>query len=162
MLLLAAIKAINILLYLGTTVFCYLTRTAMQLPKLLCAISLFLLSLSGFGQSAGKVEYKELEPSAFQKTLRKTPNAVLIDVRTAEEYREGHLAQARNVDYKRDDFRQQVGKLDKSKPYFVYCKGGVRSDKAADIMKELGFRQVYTLEGGIDEWEDEDLPVEKQ
>jgi rhodanese-related sulfurtransferase len=44
----------------------------------------------------------------------------------------------------------------------VYCKAGVRSGKAADIMKELGFRQVYTLEGGIDEWEDEELPVEKK
>jgi rhodanese-related sulfurtransferase len=117
--------------------------------------------MTGFGQSAGKVVYKELEPAAFRQTLQQTPGAVLLDVRTAEEYEDGHLAQARNVDYKRDDFRRQVGKLDKSKPYFVYCKAGVRSEKAADIMKELGFRQVYTLEGGIDEWEDEDLPVEK-
>ncbi len=130
--------------------------------KLLCTISLFLASLSGFSQSPGKVVYQELEPATFQKTYQKTPGAVLLDVRTAEEYGEGHLAQARNVDYKRDDFRQQVAKLDKSKPYFVYCKAGVRSEKAADIMKELGFRQVYTLEGGIDEWEDEDLPVEKK
>ncbi len=136
----------------------------MQLPpaKLLCVISLFLASLSGFGQSTGKVVYQELEPAAFGQTYQKTPGAVLLDVRTAEEYGEGHLAQARNVDYKRDDFRQQVAKLDKSKPYFVYCKAGVRSEKAADLMKELGFRQVYTLEGGIDEWEDEDLPVEKK
>jgi rhodanese-related sulfurtransferase len=133
-----------------------------SLPRLLPLLTLFLLSVTGFGQSAGKVVYKELEPAAFRQTLQKTPGAVLLDVRTAEEYEEGHLAQARNVDYKRDDFRQQVGKLDKSKPYFVYCKAGVRSEKAADIMKELGFRQVYTLDGGIDEWEDEDLPVEKQ
>jgi rhodanese-related sulfurtransferase len=133
----------------------------LHLPKIFCALSLLLLSLPGFGQSAGKGVYKELEPAAFRKTYQKTPGAVLLDVRTAEEYGEGHLAQARNVDYKRDDFRQQVGKLDKSKPYFVYCKAGVRSAKAADIMKELGFRQVYTLEGGIDEWEDEDFPVEK-
>ncbi len=133
----------------------------MQLPRLLCLLALFLVSVTGFGQSAGKVVYKELEPAAFQKTLQKTPGAVLLDVRTAEEYGEGHLAQARNVDYKRDDFRQQVGQLDKSKPYFVYCKAGMRSEKAADIMKELGFRQVYTLDGGIDEWEDENLPVER-
>ena len=133
----------------------------MQLPRLLCLLALFLVSVAGFGQSAGKVVYKELEPAAFQKTLRNTPGAILLDVRTAEEYGEGHLARARNVDYKRDDFRQQVGQLDKSKPYFVYCKAGMRSDKAADIMKELGFRQVYTLDGGIDEWEDEDLPVER-
>ncbi len=131
------------------------------LPRLLPLLALFLLSMTGFGQPAGKVVYKELEPVSFRQTLQKTPGAVLLDVRTAEEYGEGHLAQARNVDYKRDDFRQQVGKLDKSKPYFVYCKAGVRSEKAADIMKELGFRQVYTLEGGIDEWEDEELPVEK-
>ncbi len=132
-----------------------------SLPRLLPLLALFLLSMTGFGQSAGKVVYKELEPAAFRQTLQQTPGAVLLDVRTAEEYEDGHLAQARNVDYKRDDFRRQVGKLDKSKPYFVYCKAGVRSEKAADIMKELGFRQVYTLEGGIDEWEDEDLPVEK-
>ena len=140
------------------------TPTTMQLhpAKLLCAISLFLASLSGFSQSAGKVVYQELEPAAFGKTYRQTPGAVLLDVRTAEEYAEGHLAQARNVDYKRDDFRRQVAKLDNSKPYFVYCKAGVRSEKAADIMKELGFRRVYTLDGGIDEWEDEDLPVVKK
>ena len=133
-----------------------------HLPRLLCLFSLFMLPLTGFGQSAGKGVYQELEPAAFRQVLRQTPGAVVLDVRTAEEYAESHLAQARNVDYKRDDFRRQVGKLDKFKPYFVYCKAGVRSGKAADIMKELGFRQVYTLEGGIDEWEDEDLPVEKQ
>jgi rhodanese-related sulfurtransferase len=129
-----------------------------QLPKFLSTALLFLLSLPGFTQTV----VKELEPVAFDKTYRKTPGAVLLDVRTAEEYGEGHLAKARNVDYKRDDFRDQVSKLDKSKPYFVYCKAGVRSNKAADIMKELGFRQVYTLDGGIDEWEDEDLPLEKE
>jgi rhodanese-related sulfurtransferase len=129
-----------------------------HLPKLLSVAFLFLLSLTGFAQTV----VQELEPQNFDKTYRKMPGAVLLDVRTAEEYGEGHLANARNVDYKRDDFRKQVSKLDKSKPYFVYCKAGVRSDKAADIMQELGFRKVYTLEGGIDEWEDEDLPVEKK
>lgn len=132
-----------------------------HLPRLLCLFALFLVQLAGCGQPAGEGAYQELEPAAFRQTLQKSPGAVVLDVRTAEEYAAGHLAQARNVDYKGDDFRRRVGKLDKSRPYFVYCKAGVRSDKAADIMMELGFRQVYTLEGGIDEWEEEDLPVEK-
>ncbi|QHT66502.1 rhodanese-like domain-containing protein [Rhodocytophaga rosea] len=120
-----------------------------------------LLLLAACAKSQSDFVYKELEPSDFQRSLQ-AQNGMLLDVRTPEEYTKGHLSDALNIDYKNDDFESQLKKLDTTKTYFLYCKGGVRSEKAADLMKELGFKQVYNLDGGIDAWQEEGLPVSKQ
>ncbi len=78
--------------------------------------------------------------------------ATIIDVRTPEEYAEGHLENAVNIDFKAASFSEEVGKLDKSNPYLVYCKSGVRSAKSVTLMKELGFKDVADLNGGITKW----------
>lgn len=130
------------------------------LQSFLLLAGLWLFSTGSFAQQAKPQVYQELEPKPFAQTLSRT-KGIVLDVRTPEEYAEGHLSQARNIDYKNDNFRQAVNKLDKTKPYFVYCKAGVRSAKAADIMKELGFKQVYTLEGGMDAWAEEGMKTVK-
>jgi rhodanese-related sulfurtransferase len=56
-----------------------------------------------------------------------------------------------------DDFKQQVNVLDKEKPVYVYCRSGKRSARAAEILKEMGFTKVYDLQGGIMEWQENDL-----
>ncbi len=76
----------------------------------------------------------------------------LVDVRTPEEYVHGHLKNAVNVNYNSDDFDAQIAKLDKSKPALVYCLSGGRSLKAASKMEEMGFAEVYNMEGGIMKW----------
>ena len=100
-----------------------------------------------------------LAPKAFKKTLRKTKNAVLLDVRTPDEFAEGHLKNAQNIDYLADEFEAQVSRLDKSKPCFLYCRSGKRTAGAAELMLALGFERIYTLDGGMLAWEEQKLPV---
>lgn len=82
-------------------------------------------------------------------------NAILIDVRTPEEYQNGHLEEALNINWYDADFKDQVRKLDQSKTVYVYCKLGGRSAKAAAVMDSLGF-EVIDLAGGYDAYMAED------
>ena len=81
-------------------------------------------------------------------------NAVILDVRTEDEFNEGFIANAINIDIHRgQDFVNEIENLDKSKNYYVYCRSGMRSAKACEIMNQLGFENAYNLIGGITEWE---------
>lgn len=83
-------------------------------------------------------------------------NAVILDVRTEGEYNEGSIANARNIDIHLGQvFVNEIESLDKTKNYYVYCRSGMRSAKACEIMNELGFENAYNLVGGILEWEGE-------
>ena len=83
-------------------------------------------------------------------------NAVILDVRTEDEFKEGFIANAINIDIHRgQDFVNEIEALDKSKNYYVYCRSGMRSAKACEIMNQLGFENAYNLIGGITEWEGE-------
>ena len=83
-------------------------------------------------------------------------NAVILDVRTEDEFNEGFIANTINIDIHRgQDFVNEIEALDKSKNYYVYCRSGMRSAKACEIMNQLGFENAYNLIGGITEWEGE-------
>ncbi|MCX6556999.1 MAG: PDZ domain-containing protein [Candidatus Aminicenantes bacterium] len=84
----------------------------------------------------------------------------IIDVRTAEEFAVNRIKGALNIDVKADGFKDKVAKLDKNGTYLVYCRGGVRSVRAMNLMKELGFTRVYNLAGGLKNWQAEKLPLE--
>ncbi|MEO7991357.1 MAG: rhodanese-like domain-containing protein [Chryseolinea sp.] len=96
--------------------------------------------------------FEKLDVTTFQSKLKESPNAVLLDVRTPEEFTAGNIEGAVNIDFKASDFEQKIAELDKSKTYFVYCLSGIRSGKAADRMSELGFTSLYTLNGGYTAW----------
>lgn len=83
----------------------------------------------------------------FVRTYQATPNAQLLDVRTPAEWRQGKVTAATCVDYTSADFKQGIAKLDKTKPVFVYCAVGGRSIKAAKVLQDAGFKQVYNLTG---------------
>ncbi|MBC7554150.1 MAG: thioredoxin [Taibaiella sp.] len=85
----------------------------------------------------------------------------LIDVRTPEEFAGGHLKNALNFNYNATDFEEQLTKLDKNKPVLVYCQSGGRSSRAANKMLEMGFINVYNMDGGIMKWNNASLPIEK-
>lgn len=83
-------------------------------------------------------------------------NAVILDVRTEDEFNEGFIANAINIDIHRgQDFVNEIETLDKNKNYYVYCRSGMRSAKACEIMNQLGFENAYNLIGGITEWDGE-------
>jgi len=86
---------------------------------------------------------------------------IILDVRTPEEYASGHLENTINLDYYSATFRDEINQFDKKGTYLVYCRSGRRSEGAVNIMKELGFGEVYNMLGGIVQWEAEGLPTVK-
>jgi len=74
---------------------------------------------------------------------------VIIDVRTPEEFAIGYIEDAINIDFYSNTFRDEIDKLDKNKTYLIYCQSGVRSESALEVMKDLNFREVYNMLGGI-------------
>ena len=85
-------------------------------------------------------------------------NAVILDVRTDDEFNSGKIPGGLNIDiYKRQGFIYMLDELDKNKNYYVYCAAGGRSAQACAVMNQLGFEKAYNLLGGMSEW---DGPVE--
>lgn len=72
----------------------------------------------------------------------------LVDVRTYQEFAGGKIDDAINIDFLSSDFKQKMAKLDKNQPVYIYCQSGNRSGKASQIMVEMGFKQIYDLQGG--------------
>ena len=102
-------------------------------------------------QSDKQIKEEECDYLIDQK-LKETPSIQLLDVRTADEYNQGHIDHALNLDVKQPNFMQQADSLlDKKYPVAVYCRSGVRSQQAARQLVEQGFI-VYNLKGGYLEW----------
>jgi rhodanese-related sulfurtransferase len=114
---------------------------------------LFALLLACAGSQGQDV----LAPKAFQKKLGDTKNAFLLDVRTPEEIANGKIEGANNVVFD-SNFAAKLSQIPKQ-PIFIYCAGGVRSAKAAKILRSNGYTQVYELEGGFNAWREAKLPV---
>lgn len=87
------------------------------------------------------------------------PDVTVVDVRTPAEYAAGHLPGAVNIDVESGSFEQQVDQLPKDGSYFVYCRTGNRSGVATDQMADLGFTDLYDLQGGIVDWQAAGGPV---
>ncbi len=84
---------------------------------------------------------------------------VVLDVRTPEEFAEGHLEGAVLVDFYDADFAEQLAELDPEVPYLLYCRSGNRSGQTTALMADLGFTDVADIDGGILAWEQEGLPT---
>ncbi len=93
--------------------------------------------------------------------LLSSGNVTVVDVRTAEEFKEGHIKDAKNIDIMDKDFEAQVGKLDKSKPTLVHCQAGGRSTRALKTFEKLGFTDVIHLDDGFAGWQEAGKPVAK-
>lgn len=89
------------------------------------------------------------------------PDFAIIDVRTPEEYTEGHIENAVNIDFRTDDFEDRISELDREKTYVIYCRSGVRSAGAFDVMERLDFHEAYNVLEGITGWTDAGFPVVK-
>lgn len=103
-------------------------------------------------QSTAQIGYKNA-PIAKLSKIQKENKAIVIDVRTPDEWKEGVIDGATIfIDFKGNAFEQQIAKLDKSKTYIVYCRSGGRSAGACDAMVTNGFKHVINMEGGIMAW----------
>lgn len=107
------------------------------------------------------------EPQVYKITADQMLEAIenesiqLLDVRTEEEFNAGKIKNAKNICITNDDFKLKAEKLDKEKPVYLYCKSGGRSAKAAEILKDMGFKIIYDMTGGIEEWNEKDFDIDK-
>ena len=140
------------------------------MKKLLLSISIgvFVLISSVSCQNASKSAPQsatqtiaDLSIVDFQKKLSADNTAIILDVRTPAEYAKGHLANAAAINFFDTDFKEKVGKLDKTKAVYVYCAAGGRSAKALKILQELGFKTAYNMLGGFTGWQAAGLPLVK-
>jgi rhodanese-related sulfurtransferase len=122
---------------------------------------LIAIALAGAGLSAiHAAEPVIAGPAAVETWIKNNPGAIIVDVRTREEYAGGCLDKAVRVEWPDKDFTKEVAaKLDSSKPVLVYCRSGGRSAGAAEELVKLGFKKVCDLEGGILAWKKAGKPV---
>jgi rhodanese-related sulfurtransferase len=116
-----------------------------------------LLAACGGDSSTGVLDTVPALEAA--SVLDSRPDAVLLDIRTPQEFAEGRIAGSVNIDFYEADFRSRLDALDRDTTYVVYCRSGNRSDSAMDIFTDLGFTSVYEVDGGIISWVNSGLPI---
>jgi len=123
---------------------------------LLCAIisckpSAQKKSITSPTEIAPSISYTNLDVADFNEAIIRE-GSVVLDVRTPKEVADGKIENAIEINFYDADFADKVLALDKTRDYYIYCKGGGRSVKAAQMMSENGFKKVNNLEGGYNSW----------
>ena len=137
------------------------TRTTILFRLLVIAVFCGMVPLAN--TAADPAPFTDLTPAqaaALIKDKSSDPLFKIIDVRSAAEFTANRIKGALNIDVKALDFAKKIAKLDKEGVYLVYCRGGVRSARAMNLMKEAGFKTVYNLGGGLKNWQAEKRPLE--
>ena len=93
---------------------------------------------------------KDVTIAEFKELILK--GGIILDVRTPNEFNEGHLENAININFYDPNFKTEIAKLDRTKTILVYCRSGGRSAKSMNIMKDNGFQTVYNMLGGYSSW----------
>lgn len=111
-------------------------------------VLVFSLILSGLTVNA-----QEIQADVLAKKMEKQP--LLIDVRTAEEYKDGSITGAVNMNVHSDEFRRSLEKLSREKEIILFCQSGERSNEALEMLREMGFQNVSQLAGGYQIWQEQ-------
>ncbi len=119
-------------------------------------VSLLILCLAACGP-----KYKTVSMDKFETIIAK-PDVTIVDVRTPQEFAEGHIAGAINIDWKAGNFAAIADELlDDDDVIALYCIHANRSKKAAELLTQMGYRHVVELEGGLEPWIAAGKPIEK-
>lgn len=117
-----------------------------------------LLAILGLTTACGQQLYEDADVNGFAELIADT-NVVVLDVRTASEYAEGHIERAINIDFKQDVFLEKAkATLPTNKTIAVYCRSGKRSANAADMLSAEGYK-IVNLKGGIIAWKEAGLLI---
>jgi len=99
-----------------------------------------------------------IKPNEFSKAIGNA-NVQVLDVRTADEYKSGHIKNALQANWlDKNEFNDRTSHLDKNKPVYIYCLSGGRSGAAAEVLRAKGYT-VTNLEGGVNAWKRESMPL---
>ena len=112
--------------------------------KNLILTAVILLINLGCSQMKGK-HITEVSQNEFD-------NVVLVDVRTPDEFNDGHLDNAMNIDWLGDSFSAEFEEIEKNQTIYLYCRSGKRSADATKFLDSLGYKNVVNLEGGYIAW----------
>ena len=101
---------------------------------------------------------KNIEADKMKQLMEE--GVTIIDVRTPQEYSEGYIKGAINIDWYANDFQNNIEKLNHQQPVVLYCRSGNRSGLAAEKLQSMGFTKIYSLTGGMNSWQASGFPVE--
>ncbi len=126
-------------------------------------IVLFLSSFLFFScnSNAQNMGYKNINGKEME-TMMNQKEVQVIDVRTENEVKQGYLETTDHfLDIYQSGFDAELDKLDKNKTYIIYCRSGARSSSAAQKMVAKGFKKVYNLTGGMNNWTNQSFVKKK-
>lgn len=112
-------------------------------------------------EAAPRAAVTHVDAKGAQALLSEKPDMVVLDIRTPKEIDGGYIEGAVFADYYGDNFKAELSKLDRDTPYIVHCKAGGRSNRALSTLAELGFTNITHMDGGLDSWKRENLPLTK-
>lgn len=130
--------------------------------KIVRILALFVLAVFLSVSCWAADTVKNINTKDASALLKNPPrNMLIVDVRTPEEFRTGHLANARNMDFFGNKFDMDIKDLPKDQPILVYCRSGRRSAAAVEELAKTGHTNIFHMEEGLDGWQNAKLPVEK-
>ena len=132
-----------------------------QFSALICATLGAFFIVSCAAEKPAHDPIQNLKATEVSEALKKDDTIVVLDIRTPAEYAEGHLAGAKNIDFKAEDFEAKIGELDSGKAYVVHCKSGGRSSLSMQKFSAKGFTHILHMDDGYLGWTEAKLPVEK-
>lgn len=130
------------------------------MKKIILLFQVALLALTSCKGQQNEA-FKQVSSEEFSTQIEANASAPIIDVRTPEEFQEGHLQNAKNINFHSETFEKDILLLDKNQTVFIYCRSGGRSTSAANKMIELGFTDIVELDNGFLEWSSQNRPMTK-
>jgi rhodanese-related sulfurtransferase len=124
------------------------------LIALIGAFGSLALALDATGQSVSARQFKSL-----LDRHQGDPDVVILDIRTPNEFKTGHIQGAVLLDYYSSDYVDRLKALERDKTYLIYCRSGNRSGKSLAIFDKLGFQRVINLNTGVIGWTREKYPL---
>jgi rhodanese-related sulfurtransferase len=117
--------------------------------RILAPLFLLPVALTACGGDTAVIETVD---AGVASNLIASPDTVLLDIRTPEEFSEERIEGSVNIDFYAADFADQIGSLDRDTAYVVYCRTGNRSGQAMELFRDLEFTEVHEIGGGIVAW----------
>jgi len=126
--------------------------------RVLLSVAIFLFASIIVANAQSKIEVNSKQVSTM---LQKDAKLIVLDVRTADEFNNGHIKGAINIDIKQPDAFSKIDKLNHDAKYIVHCRTNHRSQIAVDHMQQSGFKFIYQMMDGYMGWEANNLAIQQ-